>query len=428
MQSRFAIRLLCLTLAAAVGGGELVSRAQTTGAKSQSKPAAANKKPAQTAGDQGADVPPSPGVFGEVAAVRGNVLQMRTPDARGLTRVILASDAQIIRDEKLKIDALKPGTKVTGTGRPVEGTGADGTPSQVRVDTLEPAGGMNLFAFFGGESSPLLRGREAQVFRKVNYTGNIEFDARVKSVRPLVLTDPAGRPLPVILAPDVEVHQRAPRRIREGDLTAGARLMAMGERTPDGLLKAHMIIMMGAGSERGSLPGTIMAVSARGVTIRPRFQPSDMLIEITPTAKIYNQETLDLDSIQVGDNLAFTGKVIGGTAGMPTALVASTITSANEVAPKIDEGQSEFFGNDRTVTATVKGRVAAFDPLRVQTADGREVTVTVPGQAAYVRYRLLNRAALLAGKKALFCGKTRERGVIADLIILNPSPTLGFSF
>src|SRR6266511_4992688 len=35
-------------------------------------------------------------IFGEVSAVRGNVLQMRAEEGEGLTRVILAADAQII--------------------------------------------------------------------------------------------------------------------------------------------------------------------------------------------------------------------------------------------------------------------------------------------------------------------------------------------
>jgi hypothetical protein len=353
---------------------------------------------------------------------------MRAPGGKGLTRVILAADAQITRDEKLKSDVLRPGMKITGTGRQVEGTGSDTTPLKVEVHTLQMAGGGGnpFMAFFGGGSSPLMRGGHASAFRKVNYSGNIEFDAQVKSVNPLTLTDDQGQPLPIILGNDIEVHQRAPRRIKDGDITAGAMLMAMGAATPDGLLQAHNIILLSEGRERGSMPGTIMGISSAGVTIRPRFQPQDLLIEIAPNAKIYNQEALDLDSIHVGDTLLFTGKVIGGDAKLPTALVLSTIAPANEEIPQI-EAQSGPFGGD-TVPATVKGMITAFDPLRVQAEDGREVTITVPGQISYVRYHRLARTAMKAGQKALFSGRNKEGSLVADVILLNPAHSMGPSF
>ena len=80
------------------------------------------------------------------------------------------------------------------------------------------------------------------------------------------------------------------------------------------------------------------------------------------------------------------------------------------------------------MTASVRGTVAGFDPLRVQTADGREVIVTVPGQVSYVRYRPQERSALKAGQKALCSGRSGDNGLVTDVIILNPPLTLGPGF
>lgn len=240
----------------------------------------------------------------------------------------------------------------------------------------------------------------------------------------------------------MEVHQRGPRPIKEGDITAGARLMAAGEPTPDGLLNAHMITLMGAGqgSDRRSLSGTILTMSDKEVMVQPRFAPEGLPIEIDPAAKVYFQEKLDLNSIHVGDTLTFTGKVIGGTAAAPKALVVRTITPGDGETPKIDEGGRGRFGGGfggggfggrfgaPSVTATVKGRVTAFDPPRVQTEDGREVTITVPGQVAYVRYRPAERAALQAGQMALFAGPSKAGGLVAGLIVVNPSLAMGPGF
>lgn len=273
-----------------------------------------------------------------------------------------------------------------------------------------------------------MRGRRSEIFRKQNYSGSITFSGEVKSINPLVLVDDQGKPLNVIVGDDVEVHQRKPRPIKEGDITAGARLVAMGDTTPDGLLNAHMVVLFGEGSERGSVPATITAVSDKGVTVLPRFSPKEITVEIDPAAKFYFQENLDLDSIHVGDTLAFTGKVVGGDAKSPTTLVLRSIAPADGDIPNIEEDDRGPFGGGHTVTATVKGKITAFDPLRVQTEEGREVTIIVPGQISYARYRPLERSALKAGQKALLSGRSKEDGVIADLVIVNPSLAMGPGF
>jgi hypothetical protein len=418
----------CLALVS-VFGARAAFAAEPGAQPPDAKPLAQNAKP-----DAAKPEPPRPGrrpVFGEVSAVRGNVLQIRTEEGEGLTRVILASDAMIIKDEKLKTGVLKPGAKVSGSGRPVEGTGTGSVPLKVEVQNLELAGGMgNPFEFFGfgGGGGPLMRGRRSSVFRKQNYSGTIEFSAQVQSVNPLVLVDEQGSPLPVIVGDDVEVHQRAPRPIKEGDITAGARLAAMGETTPDGLLNAHLIILFGGGSERGSIPGTITALTDKGFTLRPRFEPRDITMELDPAAKFYFQENLDLDSIHVGDTLAFTGKVIAGDAKAPKTLVLRTIAPAEGDVPQIDEGGDGPFGGGRSITATVKGKIMSLEPLRVQAEDGHEVTIKVPGQLTYARYRPLERGGLKAGQKALIVGRQRGNGGIADVIVVNPSLVMGPGF
>jgi hypothetical protein len=168
-------------------------------------------------------------------------------------------------------------------------------------------------------------------------------------------------------------------------------------------------------------------VTDKGLTVRPRFAPRELEVKVDPAVKVYTAETLDLDSIHAGDTLSFTGKVIGGDASAPTTLVLRTMTPADSEAPKVDEGDNDFFGG-RSVTATVKGKITSLEPLKVQTEEGREVTIKVPGQIAYMRYRPAERSQLQAGQKALLAGRMQEGGPIVDLIILNPALVMGPGF
>jgi hypothetical protein len=407
MRSRIAASVLaCLALTTIV-------RAQDTTPPALDKPASGDKPTTKPTGPQR--------VFGQVSAVRGNVLQIKPEEGDGLTRVILAADAKIIRDEKLPLDSLKPGMKVMGGGRPAP----EGSPAGARVEVqrlLVQEGDM----MFGNGRAPLLRGRRAETFRPQNYSGSIEFNGQVQSVNPLVLADDQGNRLPVTFAGDIEVHRSAPRPVKEGDITAGADLMAMGDTTPDGLVNAHLIVVFSEGGRRGSMPGTITAISGDGLTVRPRFAPKDIAIHIDPAVKVYDLERLDLDAIRVGDTLNLTGKVIGGDAKAPTALVVRTITPADSETPNLDPGGDGGFFERRPVTATVKGRVTSLDPFRIQTDDGRDIRVTVPGQVTFARFRPADRGTLAAGRKVLLVGRSGEGGqLIADLIILNPSLAMG---
>src|SRR5579871_1332508 len=373
--------------------------------------------------------PPGPGglpVMGDVVAVRGKVLQMRAMGASGLTRVIITDGAMITRDETCPLDVLKSGMKVSGTGRQVEGTGVGSVPLQVELLSLRVGPSMGMPFNFGGGTGPLMRGRSEDVFRKQTYQGTISFDAVVKSVTPLVLTDPQGQPLSLRLHDPIEVVRQGTRRIKEDDITAGARLMAFGERAPDGLLNARMVMFMGQGSERTSVSGTIRAVSTNSVSVRSAFAPNETNVTVDPAAKFYFQERLDLDTIRVGDTLAFTGRLFDGTTAAPKTIIVRTITPAAEEAPKLEESGMAAAMAPRSVTVMVKGKILALDPLRIRTAEGQEVLIKVPGQVAYVRYRLLKRSDVKVGQKALIMGNTTETGFVADVIVLNPSLALWF--
>jgi len=145
-------------------------------------------------------------------------------------------------------------------------------------------------------------------------------------------------------------------------------------------------------------------------------------------AKFYFQENLDLDSIHVGDTLAFSGKVIAGDAKAPRTIVLRRITPADSEAPETDVGNDGPFGGGPSVTATVKGKITAFEPLRVQTEDGHEVTIKVPGQITYATYRPMERSALKNGQKVMIIGRQRGNGGIADLVVVNPSLAMGPGF
>jgi hypothetical protein len=417
MHSKIGPIVISFALIALAGAGAV---AQSDSAPAPSPSKSKDDAPKPTAAPRGAPV------FGEVAAVRGNVLQMRTPDRNGLTRVVLAANAMMIRDDVLKLDALKPGMKVSGAGLAVEGTGTGNVPLKVEVQTLNLAGAGDMAGFFGfgGGPGPLMRGQSSAIFHKNNYAGTIGFDARVKTVDPLVLVDEQGNPLPVVIGADLTIHQRAPHPIKAGDITAGAQLLAMGAPTPDGLLSANTIILMSQGSDRGSMSGTVIGVDARGITVRPRFEPRDLLIEMAPEARIYAQEPLDLDTIEVGAVLNFSGKVLHGTAKAPEVMVVQSIAVDQADLPNIDDGDSGFMGmfGSGTVTAKFKGKVTAFDPLKVEMEDGHEVTMKVPGQLTYVRYHRAERSELKAGQKVVCSGKTRPGGLLADVVVLTPAP------
>ena len=432
MESKIHLRLVGFTCMALIGLGsvamERTAEAQKATPK-KSKTAAKKKEQEEPKPSAGFGGPGGPGgpVFGEVVAVRGNVLQMRGMGQEGLTRVILASDAKINRDTKLKVDVLKPGMKVTGSGRQVEGTGVGNVPLLVEVQSLQLEGGGGPdFDFYGG---PLMRGKKADLFRKQSYAGTLAFDAKVKSINPVVLVDEDGKVLPVTVGADAEVHERKPRPLKQGDITAGARVLAIGSPMPDGLLKANMIMMMGEGHERNSMPGTVVSLSSDSVTIRPRFEPRDNTIKIAPSAKYYDVDVLDLDTIQVGDTMLFTGKLLSGSVAAPVAFVVQSISREGEVTPPVEQGGGDdFFGGGGSATVSVKGKITGFDPLMVQTNTGREVKVTVAGQIAFLHYRPVNKSAIKAGQKVLLGGRSKNGKLVADTVILNPPAPAGFGF
>ena len=111
----------------------------------------------------------------------------------------------------------------------------------------------------------LLRGRRSEVFRKQNYSGASSSTARSSRSTRWCWWTIRGTPCRWCWETTWKSIQRAPRPIKEGDITAGARLMAMGDTTPDGLLNAHLIIFLfGEATERGSVPGTIVGCNDKG--------------------------------------------------------------------------------------------------------------------------------------------------------------------
>ena len=104
------------------------------------------------------------------------------------------------------------------------------------------------------------------------------------------------------------------------------------------------------------------------------------------------------------------------------------ITPADSEAPETDVGNGGPFGGGPSVTATVKGKITSLEPLRVQTEDGREVAIKVPGQITYASYRPLERTALKKNQKVLIVGRQRGNGGLADLIVVNPSLAMGTGF
>jgi hypothetical protein len=188
-----------------------------------------------------------------------------------------------------------------------------------------------------------------------------------------------------------------------------------------------MIVLFGSGAQRGSLSGQIMKTDGATATVRPRFAPRTLDITFDPAARVLFQENLDLDTINIGDTYTFEGRVTAGDARTPTGLAVRTITRAGETAPKLDEGDNPFFGG-RVISATVTGKVVAFEPLRVQTQEGREVVIRVPGQLVFATYRPLERSSLKDGQKAFFLGRSSEGKLIADLIIVNPQLAMGPGF
>ncbi len=358
-----------------------------------------------------------PEIVGEVVAVRGDVLQIRPESGKGLTRVILNPKTNLYADDRLKSESLKPGTKLTGFGIAVEGTGVGNIPLQVEADVLQ---------YYKADSSssngaPLLRGKRPPVFVRVNYSGKITFTARVKTVRPLVLADDLGEALPITFAKSLILQRVGMRPLKTGEIKVGVRLRAIGKKAPDGLTKAKSILLTGRADDLNEITGTLKSLNKKGLKIQPRFSAEVQTVKLSPSAKVYDSMSLDIDTIQVGDALNFTGKVTKGTATEPIALTLKTITPNGEKIPVTQSGGNldEMFGSGQ-ISATVSGRIIAFDPLRVQTLSGGEVVITAPGQLRYLHYKRADLSKLKRGAKLLVSGRSKSGVYTVETVILNP--------
>ncbi len=359
-----------------------------------------------------------PEIVGEVVAVRGDVLQIRPNSGKGLTRGILSPKTNLYADDRFKVDALKPGTKLSGYGVTVEGTGVGDIPLRVEADVLHYYNNTNNSS---SGSAPLLRGKRPPVFVRVNYSGKITFTARVKTVRPLVLADDLGEALPITFAKSLILQRVGMRPLKTGEIKVGTRLRAVGKKAPDGLTKAKSILLMGRADDLNEITGTLKSLDKKGLKIQPRFSPDVQTLKLSPSAKAYDSSTLDLDSIQVGDTLNFTGKVMKGTTVEPAVLMLKTISPNAENIPVTQSGGNlgEMFGAAQ-ISATVSGKIIAFDPLRVQTPSGSEVVIIAPGQLRYLHYKPAVMSQLKPGVKLLVSGRSKAGVFTIETVILNP--------
>ena len=211
------------------------------------------------------------------------------------------------------------------------------------------------------------------------------------------------------------------RPLKPGEIKVGAKLRAVGKKAPDGLTKAKSILLMGRADDLNEITGTLNSLQKKGLKIQPRFSGEVQTLKLSPTAKVYDSMSLDLDTIQVGDTLNFTGKVTKGTAKEPIAMMLKTITPNSEKIPVTQSGGNldEMFGGAQ-INATVNGKIIAFDPLRVQTPSGGEVTITAPGQIRYLHYKPADLKKLKPGVKLLVSGRSKAGVFTVEIVILNP--------
>jgi hypothetical protein len=348
-----------------------------------------------------------------VVSVRADVLQVRPRYSTQLTRVLVDDKTEIHKGEMVAVEKLELGTMLFGIGD-IEAKGGL-TPRFLQV--VEERTG-----FFAMK----MRGP-----RGTGYGRSAMFGGKVKSVKPLVLTDDDGKEMTLTLGPFVPILRQA--KASRESLLVGQAIEAEGDKTTDGLLHAQQIDIQqfpggGPGGGGGAIFGQVVSVQGATVEVRPRFGDAAIQATLAENASVQRQITVDPDTVKVGDTLTVQGRLGEGSTSAPTSMTASVLLLGKQSYPKASPGG--FFAMFRGVgpsDLTCTGRVASLNPFVLTPESGGSVTVTIPGQVPVVDLRPATLAEVKPGDKILLVGaEGKEGGMVAKTLVLGASPIVGF--
>jgi hypothetical protein len=351
-------------------------------------------------------------VEGVIVSVRADVLQVRPRYSTQLTRVLVDDKTAIRKGEMVSLEKLEVGTLLFGFGEFDEKGGL--TPRFFQV--VEERTG-----FFGMK----LRGP-----RGTGYGRSAMFGGKVKSLKPLTLTDDDGQDTTLTLGPFVPIMRQA--KASRESLLVGQAIGAEGGKTTDGLLHAKQIEIQqfpggGPFGDGGAVFGTVVSVQGGTIEVRPRFGDTAVQATLGENASLQRQLTVDPDTVKTGATLTVQGRLGDGTPEVPTSMTASVLLLGKQSYPKANAGG--FFamvrGGGKDVTCT--GTVASLRPFVLTLESGASVTVTIPGQVPVVDLRPATLAEVKPGEKILLVGaEGKEGGMVARTVVLGASSIVGF--
>jgi hypothetical protein len=257
------------------------------------------------------------------------------------------------------------------------------------------------------------------------------FGGKVKSLKPLTLTDDDGKDMTLTLGSFVPIMRQA--KASRESLLVGQAIGAEGDRTTDGLLHAGQIEIQQFpgggpfGGGGGAVFGKVVSVQGGTIEVRPRFGDTTVQATLAENASLQRQVTVDPDTVKTGDTLTVQGRLGDGTPEAPTRMTASVLLLGKQSYPKASAGGffAMVLGGGKDATCT--GRVASLRPFVLTLESGSSVTVTVPGQVPIVELRPATLSEVKPGDKILLVGaEGKEGGMVAQTVVLGASPIVGF--
>lgn len=358
---------------------------------------------------------------GVIVSIRGDVLQIRPGASPKLERVLIDSGTVFTTMQMTGLDKIKPGTRVGGMGEMDD-------KGRVKVQMLMAGDeGGQPFGSGGRGIQSMGIGRQAQV------------NGTVKSVKPLVLVDGEGNPLPITFGEFTPVM--ASLTVHRDRLLVGTMISAEGERTVDRLLRAASVRIIGGfapggpggpgagipGMNGGATFGTVISVKKAQLKIQARFAEEPSTVLLTAGTLVQRQVTLDPDGIKAGDRITCQGRRSGGTYEAPTSMVAAVVMPGKQRYPRVGGGgMMPMMRGGSGPGMTLTGRVVSLLPFVVRRDDGREVTIVLPGQTPYVDLRPAMAADLKPGAKIVAITEGGGGGATATRILIGASPIAGF--
>jgi len=346
-------------------------------------------------------------VEGVIVDIRADIVQVRPRFSTRLTRVVLDDRTRIESPQMIGVNKLASGMRVFGMG---DWDGKTTVQAKFMMTADERTG------FFSMKSRAIMGN---------SYGDGVMFAGTLKSLNPCVVEDDYGKQITVTVGGFVPVLRQM--KIGREALLAGKQITAMGEKTTDGLLHARTIQIQQFPGDAGVVHGEVVAVHGTTIEVRPRFSEETIMATLAEGATVQQHLPVDPDGVKVGDALTAQGRVLRGSAKAPMALVASILVVGQKTYPSMPSGG--FFGmmQGGAEEGQATGRVVSLAPFVLETADGRSVTVTIPGQTRVADLRAASLSDAKVGDKIMLIGSEgKEGGMVAKMVVIGAPPPLGF--